>query len=65
MIKVNFDDSKLPREGHAFLKEWADSLGITVADLLGQILDAALEGEHYVELMPSEPPEQPDKCSQI
>jgi len=54
MIKVNFDDSKLPKEGHTFLGERADSLGITVADLLGRILDAAVEGEHYVELMPSE-----------
>ncbi len=60
MIRVNFDDSKLPIEGRAFLKKWTDSLGVTHAELLGRILIAAVEGEHYIEKMPTKvkPPHQ-------
>ena len=54
MIRVNFDDSKLTSEYRAFLKEWADTLGVSLAELLGRILIAAVEGEQYVEKMPTE-----------
>ncbi len=58
MIKVDFDETKLSTEDRAFLQAWADSLNITVSELLGRMLIAAVEGEHYIENMPDEFQEQ-------
>ena len=50
MIEV--DDSQLTAEDHAFIQEWAEAPGVSIAVLLGRILLAALEGGHYIEKQP-------------
>ena len=45
MIRV--DDSMLTEDHRDFLKRWAKILGISVSELLGRILVAAIEGEVY------------------
>jgi hypothetical protein len=50
MIEV--EDSHLTDQDRDFLQEWADLLRISMTELLGRILSAAVRGEHYVEMMP-------------
>ena len=52
MIEV--DDSKLTAEHRDFVERWAKILGISVAELLGRILEAAIEGEIYCQKCPPE-----------
>jgi hypothetical protein len=50
MIEV--DDSDFTPDHIEFLKEWADTLGISIAVLLGRIILASSEGDQYVEKAP-------------
>jgi len=52
MIEV--DDSKLTADHRNYVERWAAILGISVAELLGRILLAGIEGEVYVEQSPPE-----------
>ena len=36
----------------AFLRDWANNLGVTIEELLKRILIAAVEGSHYAEKIP-------------
>lgn len=46
---IEIDDSMLTSDHREFVERWAKSLGISVPELLGRILVAAIEGERYVE----------------
>jgi hypothetical protein len=50
MIEV--DDSKLTDDQRDFVERWAKILDISVPELLGRILEAAIDGERYVEKLP-------------
>ena len=50
---LELDDSQLTDKDRNFLQEWADSLKVSVAELLGRIVSAAIQGERYVERIPS------------
>ncbi|HKS09711.1 MAG TPA: hypothetical protein VJS13_09210 [Pyrinomonadaceae bacterium] len=52
MIEV--DDSELKQDDREFLERWANALGVTVAVLVFRILEAAIDGDQYVELRPRE-----------
>lgn len=52
MIEV--DDSKLTPDHGDFIERWATILGVSVAELLGRILIAGIEGEVYCEKCPPE-----------
>ena len=52
MIEV--DDSKLTDDHRDFVERWAKVLDISVAELLGRILLAGIEGEVYIEKAPPE-----------
>lgn len=47
------DDSDFTPDHIELLEEWADNLGISVAVLLGRIVVAAIEGDKYVEKVPT------------
>ena len=49
-IKVNPKDIT-PRDW-AFLKQWAEKLGVSIAVLLKRMLIAGIEGSHYAEEIP-------------
>lgn len=51
---IEIDDLELDADDHDFLQRWADDLGVSVAVLLGRVLVAAIEGDHYVEKRPRE-----------
>ena len=50
MLQV--DDSLLTDETYDFLKRWALSLKVSVGELSGRILAAAIEGDPYVAKRP-------------
>ena len=50
MLQV--DESDFTPDHIEFLQEWADSLGISIAVLLGRIILATSEGDQYVENVP-------------
>ena len=52
MIEV--DDSKLTADHRDYVERWANMLGVSVAELLGRILLAGIEGEVYCEQAPPE-----------
>jgi hypothetical protein len=52
MIEV--EDLHLTDQDRDFLQKWADLLKISVPELLGRIIVADLEGERYVEMMPTD-----------
>jgi hypothetical protein len=52
MIEV--DDSKLTADHRGYLERWAVILNVSVAELLGRILLAGIEGEVYCEKAPAE-----------
>jgi hypothetical protein len=49
-IKINPKDIR-PRDW-AFLKQWAEKLGISIGALLKRMLIAGVEGSHYAEKIP-------------
>lgn len=54
MIEV--DDSDFTPDHIAFLQEWADNLGVSVAVLLGRIVLATSECDQYVAKAPKRRP---------
>jgi hypothetical protein len=49
---VNLTPSDLESKDWAFLREWADRLGVSIEVLLKRILIAAVIGQLYVEKIP-------------
>jgi len=49
---VNLTASDLEPKDWAFLREWADRLGVTVEELLKRILVAGVIGQLYAEKIP-------------
>lgn len=52
MIEV--DDSKLKADHRDYVERWAKILGVSVPELLGEILLAGIEGGVYTEKAPVE-----------
>jgi len=52
MIEV--DDSKLTADHRDYVQRWANILRVSVAELLGRILLAGIEGDVYCEKAPPE-----------
>lgn len=50
MLQV--DDSLLTDDDYKYLEQWAESLKVSVAELSGRILAAAIEGDPYVAQRP-------------
>jgi hypothetical protein len=61
MIEV--DDSEFTPDHIEFLQEWADTLGVSIAVLLGRIIVATSEGDQYVEKAPDYRP-TPRECDE-
>ena len=51
---IEIDDSKLTADHRDYLERWANILGVSVAELLGRIVLAGIEGETYCEQSPLE-----------
>ena len=49
---IEIDDSTLTADHKDFLERWAKVLEVSVPELLGRILVAAIEGEVYCEKVP-------------
>ena len=49
---VNLTPSDLELKDWAFLREWANRLGVTIEELLMRILIAAVIGQLYAEMIP-------------
>jgi hypothetical protein len=49
-IKVTPKD--ITRRDWAFLKQWAEKLGVSIGVLLKRMLIAGIEGSHYAEKIP-------------
>ena len=52
MIAV--DESKLNDDDREFLERWAEALGVTVAVLIFRIVEAAVDGDQYLEHRPAD-----------
>jgi hypothetical protein len=50
MIEV--DDSKLDDDDREFLQQWAKALRVSVAVLILRIVEAAIDGDQYIENRP-------------
>ena len=50
MIAV--DDSELDEDDHEFLKQGAEALEVTVAVLILRIVEAAIDGDQYIDSRP-------------
>ena len=50
MIEV--DDSELSEDDREFLKEWADALEVPIEVLILRIVQAAIDGDQYIEMRP-------------
>jgi hypothetical protein len=55
MLQV--DDSAFTPDHFEFLQEWANNLGVSMEVLLGRIVLATSEGDHYVEKVPDYRPD--------
>ena len=51
-VVVNLTPSDLEPKDWAFLREWADRLGVTIEELLKRILVAGVIGQLYAEKIP-------------
>lgn len=50
MIEV--DDSKLEADYREFLERWAEALEVPIGVLVLRILEAAIDGDQYVQMRP-------------
>lgn len=50
MIEV--DDWELSEDDREFLQEWADALKVPIGVLALRIVEAAIDGDQYVEMRP-------------
>lgn len=51
---LTVDDSKLTREQIEFLREWADALEVPIEVLILRIVQAAIDGDQYIEMRPED-----------
>ena len=51
-IVINLTPDDIQPKDWAFLREWANRLGVSVEVLSKRILIAAIEGSHYAEKIP-------------
>ena len=51
---IEVDDSQLESDYREFLQMWADALGVPVAVLILRIVEAAIDGDQFIEGRPED-----------
>jgi len=49
---LNVDDSELGEDDREFLKQWAETLQVPIGVLVLRIVEAAIDGDQYIEMRP-------------
>jgi hypothetical protein len=49
---ILLDDSELPEDDCKFLARWAEALQVSLGVLVLRIVEAAIDGDQYIELRP-------------
>ena len=57
MIEV--DDSEIPEADRLFLQKWAEALNVPLGVLVLRILEAAIDGDQYIQKRPRWEEEDP------
>ena len=52
MQMILLDDSELPEDDCEFLARWAEALQVPLGVLVLRIVEAAIDGDQYVEMRP-------------
>ena len=51
-VMIEVDDSEIPEDDRAFLKEWSEALEVPLGVLVLRILEAAIDVEQYITKRP-------------
>jgi len=54
MLQIDFDETTLAPFDYQFLREWAETLNVSLEVLLSRILFAAAIGKHYLTNNPAQ-----------